>query len=132
MTDTPKKRGRRNEIADGLKRGTDAEQRALELRFNRADKLLAGGRGEPEEPTAEPKATKPGGSATGNVEKFAVSMAPGDGDRIEALLLCAARAGLRINRSHLFRVAIKVLEELPEEEFLEAVRSVERLKPGRR
>jgi hypothetical protein len=52
--------------------------------------------------------------------------------RVEALLLRAAQAGERINRSHLFRIAIHALNGLSDEEFLAAVRSVERLKPGRR
>lgn len=113
----------RKPLADALRATVAAEDDAVSRRFARADQALA------IPPAAHPPV--PPATASPGVARLAFSLPPDEAARVEDLLLRAAHAGARLNRSEIVRAALNVLAGLSDDEFAQTVVRVKRLKPGR-
>ena len=107
-------------MAEMLKSSLGAEKASVSQRFDKADNIL------PKlapEPSSTPERE--------GVVRMAYSIPASETEMIEEMLLQAARHGCRINRSELVRTALYALRQMDEGDFMQAIQSLDRLRPGR-
>jgi hypothetical protein len=115
----------KKDFSAALNTSLDAEARAVDDRFSRADAYY-GGKEEkavkqPHSPLRKPKAVR---------DIF--TMPPDDHALIDKLRKTCTRADIDATKSLIIRAGLHALNTMPETELLELVAGLERLRPGRK
>lgn len=125
------KRGRdmRTALGDSMK----AEESALEQRFRKADAAWVKDpdqQARPTSPTPEPVPATPK-PARPKVERPTYSLLPSDLAMIDRVQERCMREGVMATKSALVRAGIRALEQMPLEDLIELIRSLEVVRAGR-
>lgn len=141
MTTASKKK---SGLSSALESTISAETKSVEDRFKKADTVFQKTDSKKEKTTVEPPVEKKQTShvkvekppepkqKTEKVIRDTFTMPPIDYKRIAEIQDEGLQAAIRVNKSEVVRAGLIVLQKLPEKKRHEILRTVEKLKPGRR
>ncbi len=132
-----------------LRKTATAQRDIIDDRFSRADSVLLGLKGQPEDSGEAPvpqdveapatlpsEATSPTETGATRAEASVIrdtfSMPPGDHELISTLRTRAAREGRNTNKSEVIRAGLVALASLGPAQLIAVLDGLERVKPGRK
>lgn len=114
----------KKDFSAALDSSLDAEARAVDDRFNRADAYYSG--------KTKPAAKRSPAPRQAKAVRDIFTMPPDDHALIDRLRKTCLRADIDATKSLIIRAGLHALNTMSEAELLELVAGLERLKPGRK
>jgi hypothetical protein len=114
----------KKDFSTALDSSLDAEARAVDERFNRADAYYSG--------KPESAAKRPAAPRQTKAVRDIFTMPPDDHALIDTLRKTCLRADIDATKSLIIRAGLHALNTMTEAELLALVAGLERLKPGRK
>lgn len=131
---------KKKSLVDSLTRSLEEEEKAIDRRFEMADKYFKqddSGKlteSNPPEKQSLKKAEEGSGKKTGTVEKVirdGFSMPASDQQLIQDIRIKSLKLGVDTNKSEIVRAGLRALMDLPDSKLTALLKSVPKIKTGR-
>lgn len=117
---------RRGQIADSMRQSLAKEVSRVEDRFAKAESFFG-----PSQPVPDQEEGLSTAAPTSSIIRDTFSLPPADYALLAQLRTRAIGLGQIVNKSEFVRTGLRVLMDLPEQEFLQAILKIEKIKLGR-